>query len=375
MPHEPYKALYLHIPFCKSRCAYCDFRTKASKSDSRAVSTYVEWMISEIRRASREGELGEIETVYIGGGTPTHIGSKHLSSILYALGTSMHLTPDVECTVEANPESLDSRLVADIWALGANRISIGVQSFDDSLLQVLGRIHSSDDAKNAICHARTRFENISIDLMCGLPGQTLQQFSDSLDEAICMDVPHVSIYPLTIEKGTRFEREMRKGRLELPDDDLVADMMELAAQKLTQAGLRRYEVASYAKPGFESRHNIAYWTGKPYLGIGDSAVTMTQNDERRMRVQDGIVTDDLTPREMAAEDLMLSMRMTDGIDASRFAELSKRLCRPNEKMEELEGLGLVKRKEGGGWSPTERGWICGNELYGSILDLSYTPNQ
>lgn len=369
MPHDPYKALYLHIPFCAARCAYCDFHTKAVKPEARAISVYADWLVSEIRRLSREGELGSIETVYIGGGTPTHLGSKHLSAILYALGVSMHLTPEVECTVEANPESLDERLVQDLWALGANRLSLGVQSFDDGLLNHLGRIHTADRAREAIRAAQTRFDNVSIDLMCGLPGQTLGQFEESVRCAIELGVKHVSIYPLTIEPKTKFEKLLRRGKLELPDDDLVADMMELAERCLHEAGMRRYEVASYAYPGYESRHNMSYWTGKPYLGIGDSAVTMTQNAERRMRVQDGCVIDDLAPREMHAEDLMLAMRMTAGIDAARADEFRGRLPGFDDKMSELVSRGMIEPHEGG-WRPTHQGWLFGNELFESLLDLS-----
>lgn len=369
MPHDPYKALYVHIPFCKSRCNYCDFHTRAVAEDSPEIDSYIEGLVSKIREKGAEGELSEIETVYIGGGTPTFAKSRGLAQILYALGLSMSLSSEVECTVEGNPDSIDERLVRDIWALGANRMSIGVQSFDDGLLQVIGRIHSADDARRAIADAQTRFENVSVDLMCGLPGQSMEHFEDSLEEAIRLGAKHVSIYPLTIERGTRFDRMMRKGRLELPDDDAQADMMELAASVLESGGLRRYEVASYAAPGFESRHNESYWQGKPYLGIGESAVSMTQNAERRMRTQDGIVVDDLGREQMAAEDLMLAMRMTEGISKERLAELSRVLPGIDREMMRLESLGLVSPSDGG-WAPTERGWMLGNELFGALLDLA-----
>ena len=352
MPHDAYKALYVHVPFCKSRCNYCDFHTRAMKEGSPEVDAYLEGLVRDIRAKGAEGELALVETVYIGGGTPTFAKSRGLTQLLYAIGTSMHLTPEVECTVEANPESLDERIVRDIWALGANRLSIGVQSFDDALLQTLGRIHTADDAKRAVQDAQCRFDNVSVDLMCGLPGQTPEQLEGSIKTAVGLGVTHVSIYPLTIEKGTKFERLMRKGRLHIPDEDAQADMMELACARLEAAGLRRYEVASYARPGFESRHNRSYWQGKPYLGIGESAVTMTQNAERRMRVQDGLVVDDLDAVQMAAEDLMLAMRMTAGVDAEACAAFRNVLPGFDETLAKLASFGLVEAHEGG-WRPSQ----------------------
>ncbi len=171
MPHDPYRALYLHLPFCVRRCGYCDFATSAVPADAPEIDAYVEDLCLQIRRKAKEGELGALETVYLGGGTPSHIGLARLSMLLYTLSLSMHLTPEVECTMEANPESLTERMVRDAWALGVNRLSIGVQSFDDAVLAVLGRAHSADDARRAIEAAHTRFENVSVDLMCGIPGQ------------------------------------------------------------------------------------------------------------------------------------------------------------------------------------------------------------
>ena len=191
MPHDPYKALYLHLPFCVKRCAYCDFATAAVPAGSPEIDAYVEDLSLQIRRKAKEGELGALETVYLGGGTPSHVGLSGLSMLLYTLSLSMHLTPEVECTMEANPESLTERMVRDIWALGVNRLSIGVQSFDDEVLRTLGRAHSSDDARRAVEAARTRFDNVSLDLMCGIPGQSAASFEAGVREAArlaaCLD--------------------------------------------------------------------------------------------------------------------------------------------------------------------------------------------
>lgn len=195
MPHDAYRALYLHVPFCKKRCLYCDFTTQAVDLDNPCVSEYVDRMIMDIRRAGREGELGAIQTVYVGGGTPTYLGQRYLTEILYTLSLSMHLTPEVECSLEANPDSLTEPMVRDVWALGVNRLSIGVQSFDDGVLKTLGRIHDAQKARDAVRIAQTRFENVSVDLMCGIPGQTAQMFRESVQQAIDLGVTHVSVYP------------------------------------------------------------------------------------------------------------------------------------------------------------------------------------
>lgn len=375
MPHDPYKALYLHIPFCVKRCGYCDFATSAVPRDSAAIDEYVESLVMDIRRASKEGKLGAVETVYLGGGTPSHIGMGRLSLLLYALSMSMHLTPEVECTMEANPESLNGNMVRDIWALGVNRLSIGVQSFDDDVLRILGRAHDAEAARAAVRTAQERFENVSVDLMGGIPGQSAESFADSVREAVALGVTHVSVYPLTIEPHTPFDRAVMRGDMPEPDEDVEAEAMETARRILEGAGFHRYEVASYAKPGFESRHNTAYWTGAPYLGLGRSAVTMTQNAERRMRVQDGRVVDDLDARQMAAEDLMLAMRMARGVSDEHVARATAIIDGADATgsvraaFDELAALGLAEHADGR-WRPTDIGWLCGNELYGRLLDLA-----
>lgn len=367
--YDPYKALYIHVPFCKQRCGYCDFATQAIDSDDKRIDTYIEELITQIRRDSKAEKLGSIETIYIGGGTPSHIGNARLSSLLYALGMSLHLEPEVECTMEANPESLTESMIKDVWALGVNRLSIGVQSFQDDLLQTLGRPHNGRQAEDAIGMALDRFDNVSVDMICGIPGQTMEGFADDVRHAIELGVSHVSIYPLTIEEKTLFSKLIDKKKLDEPDEEIQALMMQFAESVLTDGGFNRYEVASYAKKGFECRHNMAYWTGKPYIGYGDSAVTMTQNDARRMRVQDGEVVEELNRKQMYAEDLMLSMRMTQGISAKQLREASLLLPDALSVFHELIQRGLVEHVDER-YKPTVAGWMYGNELYGKIFDLA-----
>ncbi|MDO5117660.1 MAG: radical SAM family heme chaperone HemW [Eggerthellaceae bacterium] len=367
--HDPYKALYLHIPFCVKRCFYCDFDSSASSQDNPAIDEYIDEMCMEIRRNAKEGELAQIETIYIGGGTPSFIGSSRLTKLLYTISVSVRLENVREFTMEANPESINESLIKDIWALGVNRLSIGVQSFDDAVLKILGRAHSSSDAKSAFACAKQRFENVSIDLMCGIPGQSIASLEDSLNTAVSLGVKHVSMYPLTIEPHTLLNNMVLAGEFPEPDEDEQALHMECAERILTQSGFSRYEVANYAVPGYESIHNIAYWTGVPYLGLGRSATTMTQNDERRGRIRDGIVLDDLSKCQMLAEDIMLGMRLAKGVSEKSIQDASAYLPKLPQTLDELCEDGLAIHEEGR-YRPTHKGWLCGNELYGRIYDLA-----
>ena len=366
--NDPFKALYVHVPFCRAKCSYCDFASHVPGHNSE-MDAYVEAVVLALRARGRDGLLSDIETVYFGGGTPTFLGPARLTQLLYALSLSMHLTDTVECTIEANPESLTRRMVRDLWALGANRLSLGVQSFDDTVLGILGRPHSADDARRAIDDAHDRFHNVSIDLICGIPGQTPGSFLSSVQEAIALGVSHISIYPLTIEEGTPFYSLYSKGLLAAIDEDEQADAMIDASRILKQAGFYRYEVASYARMGYECRHNCFYWTGVPYLGIGSGAVSMEQNDEGRWRSQDGYILERLDRYQREAEDLMLGMRLTKGISDIRLNEAAKLLPQAPNTFSSLVSLGLVEHTDGV-WQSSEKGWLLGNELYGALLDLA-----
>lgn len=368
MPHDPYKALYIHIPFCKKRCDYCDFATDAVEKDSRVIRNYIDDLIFQIRAKSAEGELEEIETIYIGGGTPTHIGHDKLCELIYLISTTVDLRGVSEFCIEANPESLTENIVRDISSLGINRISIGVQSFNDNYLKTLGRIHDSQSAFNAINCALKYIENVSIDLMCGLSSQNLADLTNDVKTACSFGIKHISIYPLTIEPKTKFWKMVRRGKLKIPNEDLQADMMEIAQRILEEHDFHRYEVANYAKCGFESKHNLAYWKSLPYLGIGRSAATMTQNDSRRMRIVDGNVSDDLSRKEMEAEDIMLLMRLKSGVSDEKCEVAREYLPNLMSVLEDLQNKGLIKHEDCA-YMPTSKGWLCGNELYMEILSL------
>lgn len=369
---QPYEALYIHIPFCKSKCAYCDFASEAISADDPRIEAYIDELILSIRAASRADLLGDLKTVYIGGGTPTHIGNKQLSRLLYALSLSMHLTPEVECTLEVNPESLTEAMVKDLFALGVTRLSFGVQSFDDAVLATLGRAHDAEQARKAIELAQLRFKNISLDLMCGIPGQSIDSFRSSVEEALSLGVAHVSIYPLTIEEGTRLRDLMDRSAFVESEDvlsDAAAEMMVCAEELLVAHGFHRYEVASYARAGFECEHNKMYWTGKPYLGIGHAAVSMKQNDASRVRFSDGHVQEVLTHEQVLVEDLMLGMRMGRGVSAEKVQAVDALVPNTRSAFATLEEKGLVLERAGS-FVPSEKGWLYGNEIFATLLDLA-----
>ena len=378
---EAFGGLYIHVPFCAQRCKYCDFSTQAASSkDSRLVS-YTEEITQQINYLSHTNILKNLRSLYIGGGTPSFLGKENLIAILkacqnasgdFSLGSKNY---DLhEWTVEANPESVTEELFAALACQGVNRISLGVQSFNPKFLTTLGRIHDRDQALYAIDLAHRYFENFSIDLMCGLPGQTFEDWQEDLDCFLSLDIPHVSIYPLMIEQGTAIERLIDKGVLADIDDDTQADMMEYAARVLKQQGYHRYEVASYAREDFESRHNTSYWTGIPYLGLGPGAVSMRQNSQGRIRFECDFSNtcssiESLSSEEVCAEDLMMGMRRSQGISVEQMNKAYYYFPELDQVLENLMQKGLLY-KEQGFYKPTTQGWLCGNELYGSFFELT-----
>lgn len=405
-----FEALYLHIPFCKSKCAYCDFDSRAIPvcALEEAVGTYCESLLAQVDVHGKAGELADVETVYIGGGTPSLLGG-HLVELVNCIRT--HCNP-VEFTCEANPESFTFDLARSLRAAGVTRVSLGVQSLQADELRAIGRIHTAEQAVKAVALAREEGFSTSCDLMCGLPGQTLDAWRDTLKRVLLADPDHVSVYPLQLEEGTPLERLEAAGKIEVPDEDFQAQCMDIAAELLHAHGFERYEVASYAKSGHRCQHNIAYWTGVPYLGLGRSAASMCaatgdvslllENtfdgtpDSESDGTSDGAAgrssansstarirftqLDDageefdhefLTPREAMAEDLMLACRMNDGIGPELLAR-AIRVVPANELSAACDRA--VERKlaawDNGTLKPTHLGWLDGNELFGIFWDLA-----
>lgn len=393
----PVQALYVHVPFCHAKCLYCDFDSRPCR-DASAYDAYAETTVARIGRLADDGILDDCATAYIGGGTPTVLGDRLVRIVSAIRDAAPHL---VELTCEANPESLTSDLARALRRAGATRLSVGVQSFVDEELRALGRLHDARRALEAVSWGIDAGLAVSVDLMCGTPGQTYESWRRSLRRAIESGAGHVSVYPLTIEEGTPFWSRVERGELAEPDGDFQAELMEDARTALCAAGLEPYEVASYARAGCACRHNIAYWTGVPYLGIGRSAASMLDratydalagplhlpavaDAARRVRfvqVHDAFIGPDgcadidreeLDAREAVAEDLMLGMRMTRGVGEDLLARarrvIGERAVRT--AVDEAVSRRLARwDADAGRLVPTHDGWLLGNELYGLFWDL------
>lgn len=405
-----FEAMYLHIPFCKSKCAYCDFDSRAYRGCAldEAMAAYCDALAAQLDAHGRAGNLADVRTVYVGGGTPTLLGARLVDLVRRVLD---YCDP-VECTCEANPESFTAGLAHSLRAAGVTRISLGVQSLQADELRAIGRIHSVEQALGAVALAKEVGFSTSCDLMCGLPGQTIESWRNTLAKALEVDPDHVSVYPLQLEEGTPLERMEAAGNIEVPDEDFQAQCMDIAAGLLHANGYARYEVASYAKPGHRCRHNIAYWTGVPYLGLGRSAAGMcaatgdansplvnplgvplgtcpfgitgcvpegrVPNGTPAARIRFAQLDDTgvkfdherLTAREAMAEDLMLACRMTDGI-APELLERAMRVI-PADELSAACDRAVEQNLaawDDGALKPTHLGWLDGNELFGIFWDL------
>jgi len=324
-------SIYIHIPLCVKKCAYCDFASFSGRMAQR--ERYVSAVCREIRAQAAFFGPKRVHTVFIGGGTPTLLTGDQIRALLDCVRACFDLLPDAEITMEGNPGTLTPENLAAYRAAGVNRLSLGVQSMDDGLLAAIGRIHSSQEAVHAVHMARQAgFDNINLDLMFGLPGQTAAQWADTLDRAIALEPQHLSCYSLILEEGTKLYADVQAGRGEaLPDEDTLDEMDALTLTKTQQAGYARYEVSNYAKEGCECRHNLVYWECRPYLGVGLNAhsdlggnrfynpegwedyLSMAEGDDP-FRAQEG--ENDRESRMF--ERMMMGLRMVRGVDCARF---------------------------------------------------------
>ena len=319
--------IYIHVPFCESRCAYCDFY---STTLLRHRSAYVDTVCRELKLRLGELQGAPIETIYFGGGTPSTLRIEELSSILTSLRNFQLSTFNfqlAEITLEANPDDLTEEYVQGLRTLPFNRVSIGIQSFHDRTLQLVGRRHTAQEAIEAVHRCqRMGLTNISIDLMYGLPGETLNDWAYSLDQAIALGVPHISAYHLTYEEGTRLWRMKEQGIVSPIDEEHSIRAFELLREKLLAAGYEHYEISNFALPGYHSRHNSSYWQGIPYIGIGPGAHSYDGTDRRwnLSNLADYIATppgedvphevEHLSTEERYDERIITELRTARGID-------------------------------------------------------------
>ncbi len=318
---------YVHIPFCTQICYYCDFSKVFIKN--QPVDAYLEHLIQE----TRSYEIGKLRTLYIGGGTPTALSAQQLAYLLTELPKIMDLSEVEEFTIEANPGDLDPDKIVVLKDSQVNRVSLGVQTFDNKMLKKIGRSHQEQDIYDNIRHLKQAgFDNISIDLIYALPGQTMDQVKENVAKAIDLDIPHMSLYSLILENHTVFMNRMRRGKLPLPKEELEAEMFEYIIEELEKAGFEHYEISNFSKPGFESRHNLVYWDNAEYYGLGAGASGYVDGIRYKNHgpirhyleaVEAGkarITEEHLTLEEKMEEELFLGLRKKTGVSKARFEE-------------------------------------------------------
>jgi len=343
------RSVYIHVPFCAHRCGYCDFTLVAGRDD--LADSYLDALTLEIDRTNC---CDELDTLFIGGGTPTHLRADQLERLMQILGDRFTLAPGAEFSVEANPAGLDTDKLDVLANAGANRLSLGIQSFDDRDLLVLERDHNREELGPCVDRVRQRFSNVSFDLIFAVPGQTLAVWNDSLQSALKLRPDHLSTYGLTFEKGTSYWSRRNHGAIQQADESLETDMYAAAIDTLSAAGFEQYEISSFARPGFRCIHNQVYWSGQSYQGFGPGAASYI--DARRtcnhrstttwlkqtLNGQSAVAeTEQLEPDDRAREFLVLSLRRLDGVSHADFQQATQR------NLTELAGPALMRMQDQG----------------------------
>ncbi|AFC32289.1 oxygen-independent coproporphyrinogen III oxidase [Paenibacillus mucilaginosus 3016] len=376
-------AVYIHIPFCTNKCHYCDFNSYVLKG--QPVMDYLEALEREMAETVRLVPPGEIQTIFVGGGTPTVLTPPQMKVFLDSV---KRYFPDwsehIEFTMEANPGTTDLEKLQAMREGGVNRISFGVQSFDNGLLEGIGRIHNTDDVYRSLENARKAgFTNLSIDLMFGLPGQTPEIMQDTLTKALALDLPHYSIYSLKVEENTLFHTLYQRGELKLPEEEAELEMFLALMERLKSEGYGQYEISNFARPGYESRHNAMYWRNQSYYGLGAGAhgyvhglrhvnikgVQPYIDATRKGRPL--LSTEEILADEAMEDFMMVGLRMLQGVKRddfetqfgvsleSVFGDVLGKLC----------GKGLLENT-GDGYRLSSQGILLGNEVFGEFLGLA-----
>jgi putative oxygen-independent coproporphyrinogen III oxidase len=373
-------AVYIHIPFCTNKCHYCDFNSYVLKG--QPVMAYLDALEREMELTVKHNPPTKVETIFIGGGTPTVLLPDQMERFLRMVRTYFPAnSTEVEFSMEANPGTTDEDKLAVMKEGGVNRISFGVQSFNNELLAAIGRIHNTDDVHRSIENAKKLgFRNLSIDLMFGLPKQTVEIMQATLNEALSLDLQHYSIYSLKVEENTLFHTLFNKNQLPLPSEDEEVDMYELIMRRLEEAGYKQYEISNFAKPGYESRHNSMYWRNRSYYGLGAGAHGY-MNSQRHVNIkgiqpyidasQHGlpIMEQFEVTRQEAMEDfMMVGLRLLEGIRNSDFIEQF------GITIESQFGVTLdhwlnkqLLERTPDGYRLSKQGILLGNEVFASFL--------
>ena len=371
--------IYVHIPFCRSKCQYCDFYSLTNKED-KLLDDYLNAVCAHIRESGALAPGYRVDTIYFGGGTPSFLGADALATILTVIRRSFDVDSNAEITFEANPDSVSDKLLSRLKAEGFNRVSLGVQCDDDAMLKKLGRPHDYAQAVSAAQRIRKAgFKNLSVDLMYGLPGQTLNAWKDTVERVLTMNPEHISCYGLKIEEGTPFCQ--MQDFLNLPGDDTQADMYLAACEILRGKGFRQYEISNFARKGLYSRHNMKYWTVGEYLGFGPNAssdfagkrFTLVRSLPAYIKGirEQGIIIDEVQEipmRERAGEYLMMRLRTVSGISAEDYERMFLLSFEPiAEQLERNRQLGYAARTEDNRWHLTPKGFLISNTIISDLL--------
>ena len=378
--HRRSTSAYIHIPFCEHICYYCDFNKVFL--EGQPVDEYIQSLLKEIRLTLEQYPTAISETIYIGGGTPTSLSAKQLDVLLTGVHRYLPTTTTKEFTVEANPGDLTEDKLEVLKSHGVNRLSMGVQTFDDRLLKKIGRKHSAQDVYDTIkLLEKKQFDNVSIDLIYALPGQTLESFRDTLNQALAFDLPHYSMYSLILENKTMFMNWIRQGRLELPSQEIETQMFAEAMEAMERTGHHQYEISNFAKKGKESMHNLVYWNNENYFGFGAGASGYLGNQRYknvgpiqhylkplREDKRPIIETEELTLKNQIEEEMFLGLRKLEGISLANFKEKFKKelteVYRDVLPVLEEEGLAIVDENR---LRLTSKGLFIGNEVFEKFL--------
>ncbi len=380
MPFQDKLGIYIHIPFCRSKCDYCDFYSLAGREER--MDAYQKALLAHLGETAPLAKGIPVDTVYFGGGTPSFYGDKRLRELLSAVQKQFQVEKGAEITLEANPDSVELNSLRRLRKAGFNRLSLGMQSACPEELAVIHRPHTTRQGDEAVASAKkARFQNLSLDLIYGLPGQTMDSWRATVEHALSLIPQHLSCYGLKVEEGTPLAARVASGEV-LPDDDQQAELYLWTVGRLERAGFVQYEISNFAKPGYESRHNLRYWMTRPYIGFGPGAhsdfggrrYSFTRDLDGYI---DGVLrggtiidSEELIPqRERCSEYLMLRLRTAGGIEEWEYRRAYFMDFDPLERrLKEFERSGWAEKSREGRWRLTPKGFLVSNPLIGDLLE-------